>query len=78
MILYTMMPQELIFPDNMEAYKKQQTILYQGVPLLVETSNEESIQIVRVLSTDPQHFLDERFTPGTKISFFNQETLSSF
>lgn len=78
MILYTMMPQELIFPFDADAYQKQKTILYQGVPLLVETSDEQTVQILRVLSTDPQHYLDDRYTPGTKISLFNHDTLTSF
>lgn len=72
------MPHELIFPNETETYKKQQTIVYQGVPLLVELADNQTIEVLRVLSSDPQHFLDERYYPGTKISLFNSEGLSSF
>lgn len=78
MILYTMMPQELIFASEAEAYGKQRLITHQGVPLLVEVDSEASAQIVRVLSSDPQHFLDDRYTPGSKISLLEQGGLSSF
>jgi hypothetical protein len=68
MILYTMMPHELIFPSEAESFSKQMTITYQGVPLLVELTDQQNFQVVRVLSSDPQHFMDERLYPGAKIS----------
>jgi hypothetical protein len=77
MILYTTVPYELIFPDEMESFERQKAITYNGVPLLVDCTDPQSMQIVRVLSSDPQHFLDERFSPGTKISLFNLEGMSS-
>jgi hypothetical protein len=77
MILYTMMPQELIYPPETDAFTKQQTITYQGVPLLVEAVDQQNFQIIRILSSDPQHFIDDRFCPGAKISFTNQEGLSA-
>ncbi|MDR6997883.1 YlzJ-like family protein [Neobacillus niacini] len=78
MILYTMMPQELIFPSETEAFSNQQMITYQGVPLLVDVSDQQNVQVIRLLSSDPQHFLDDRFCPGAKISFTNTEGLSAF
>lgn len=78
MILYTMMPHELIFPCEADAYTKQRTIMYQGVPLLVELADNQTVEVLRVLSTNPQHFLDERYYPGTKISLFNDGGLSTF
>ncbi|MGG5252892.1 YlzJ-like family protein [Neobacillus sp. SM06] len=77
MILYTMMPQELIFPSESDA-QHQCTIIQDGVELLVETTSGDTGRIVRILSTDPQHYLDARFTPGTKISLLEQGGLSSF
>lgn len=78
MILYTMMPQELIFPIETDSVTKQQTLTYQGIPLLVELIDQQNVQIIRVLSSDPQHFLDERVSPGTKISFNDHGGLSAF
>lgn len=71
MILYTMMPQEFIFPDDQEAFSKQQTIIYNGVPLLVEQIDVQTLQVVRLLSSNPQHFLDVRYSPGAKISLYH-------
>ncbi|MGG3466690.1 YlzJ-like family protein [Neobacillus pocheonensis] len=78
MILYTMMPEELIFPQEAAPLQKQQMITYQGIPLLVEFSDQQNVQVIRVLSSDPQHYLDERVCPGSKISFANLDGLSFF
>lgn len=69
MILYTMMPQELIFPTQQQTEPQLQLVTYQGVPLMVERTEEMDYRVVRVISTDPMHYLDERYRPGTKISF---------
>ncbi|MFE8699136.1 YlzJ-like family protein [Cytobacillus sp. FJAT-54145] len=68
MILYTMMPQELIFQSEASEFGKQSTISYNGIPLLVEMVEDQSYRVVRILSSDPSHFLDQRCSPGEKIS----------
>lgn len=77
MILYTMMPQELIFPNDVESFSRQQTVTYQGVSLIVEQTDSQNVQVVRILSSDPQHYLDERICPGAKISCASIEGLSA-
>jgi hypothetical protein len=77
-ILYTTMPQELIFPTEQDAYGKQTMITYKGIPLLVELTDGQSLQIVRVMSSDPQHFLTDACIPGSKISLANVDGLSAF
>lgn len=69
MILYTMMPQELVYPTAAEEYGQQFLVSYQGVPLIVEPTIDHTYQVIRIVSTDPQHFLNESLLPGTKISF---------
>ncbi|MED3624205.1 YlzJ-like family protein [Neobacillus thermocopriae] len=71
MILYTMMPHELIFPYDGNAYEKQQMVSYQGIPLLVEPVDQQNVQVLRILSSDPQHYLHANLSPGSKISFSN-------
>ncbi|WP_042456455.1 YlzJ-like family protein [Neobacillus dielmonensis] len=71
MILYTTMPYELVFPYEAEQFHKQQVVSYKGIPMLVEMSGAQYAQVVRILSSDPQHFMDEQICPGTKISFAN-------
>lgn len=68
MILYTMMPRELIFSFDQAEYGKYSTINHNGIPLLVELASDGDFQVVRVLSSNPQHFLDSRYIPGSKIS----------
>lgn len=67
MILYTTMPQELIFSPDEDTYGKMKMIDHDGIPMLV-MQEEESYYVVRLLSSDPQHFLDNRYHPGTKLS----------
>nr|WP_263327959.1 YlzJ-like family protein [Neobacillus sp. Marseille-Q6967] len=78
MILYTMMPQELIFPAELESANQQQLVSYQGVTLLVEQTDQQNVQVVRIMSSDPQHFLDQRICPGSKISYADLQGISAF
>ncbi|MEH7118454.1 YlzJ-like family protein, partial [Neobacillus vireti] len=50
---------------------KQKMITYQGVSMLVEQTDSENVQVVRILSSDPQHYLNQQICPGAKISFAN-------
>jgi hypothetical protein len=77
MILYTMMPPELIFPYEAESPRQPQMVSYQGIPLMVEFVDGQNVQVIRNLSTDPQHYLDDQLCPGAKISFANLDGLSA-
>lgn len=68
MIYYTMMPEELMFPHTEEEYKKQSVIEMNGIQLLVQQSENAQYEIIRVLSSDPQHFLNLELCPGQKIT----------
>ncbi|WP_044893714.1 YlzJ-like family protein [Bacillus alveayuensis] len=67
MILYTTMPQELIFQTASTEYAKQQLVYYDGIPLLVRETETKEYEIVRNLSTNPQHFLQAKYSPGMTI-----------
>lgn len=69
MILYTMMPHELVFPEQAQTETGQMLVTYEGIPVMVERTDAQDYRIVRVVSTDPQHYLHDRITPGAKISF---------
>ncbi|WP_404450117.1 YlzJ-like family protein [Sutcliffiella horikoshii] len=69
MILYTTMPQELIFPVESGEYEKQRVIDYNGVSLVVQQTEMNAYQIVRNLSTDPAHYLSSEYSPGQTINF---------
>ena len=70
MILYTMMPQESIFPTREEQVTSSTQLMlsYNGIPVLAEQAGGMDYQIVRVMSTDPSHFLNSECMPGTKIT----------
>ncbi len=69
MILYTTMPEEQIFPTDPSEYGEQQLIDYQGVPMLVQRV-ENTYRIVRIMSCDPAHYLNEELCPGQYIQTF--------
>ncbi|MCA1030130.1 YlzJ-like family protein [Bacillus timonensis] len=69
MILYTIMPQEAVFPTPESEFAKQKIINHNGVSLLVNELSTFEYQVVRILSSDPQHFLDSRYTPGQSLQF---------
>jgi hypothetical protein len=67
MILYTSMPQEMIYPPSNEAFTNQSIISYRGVPVVVDKSEEGQYKIIRLLSTDPNDYLNGDYSPGTMI-----------
>jgi hypothetical protein len=67
MILYTSMPPEMIYPTANEVFSNQSIISYKGVPIVVDKSEEGQYKIVRLLSTDPNDYLNGDYSPGTMI-----------
>ncbi|MEI2663833.1 YlzJ-like family protein [Rossellomorea sp. LJF3] len=63
MILYTMVPSDLVFPADGSEFNGQMMINYQGVPLLVQ-QEENKYRIIRVMSSDPAHYLNDQICPG--------------
>lgn len=68
MIYYSIVPPELVFSDE-SAQNKQQTqeVIVNGVAMVIEILGPTEAQVVRLLSPDPQHYLDARFQPGSRI-----------
>ncbi|HWO96891.1 MAG TPA: YlzJ-like family protein [Bacillus sp. (in: firmicutes)] len=64
MILYTMMPEELVFPTDINVYDKQKVVQMNGVSVVVSENAQKQYEVVRLLSTDPQDFLKEQYCPG--------------
>ncbi|RXI97951.1 hypothetical protein DS745_16500 [Anaerobacillus alkaliphilus] len=69
MILYTPVPQELIYPEEQSA-QNQITVEIQEGQLVLEQVSMREFRVVRLLSTDPNAFLNENYTPGKMISLF--------
>lgn len=69
MTWYTLMPSELMFPEDGTSQNPQQTtMLYNDIPVIVEQLSPLEYRVVRVISTDPQHFMDEKCCPGQILS----------
>lgn len=64
MILYTPLSQTDIFPLDNEDFTKRQCVSYQGRLLYVEEAEKGSFELLQLLSTDPQDFLDVKYSPG--------------
>lgn len=68
MILYTMMPQELIYQSNESDYEKQRVVSFEGIPVLVNMEDGKNCTVIRIMSSDPAHYLHETCFPGAKIT----------
>jgi hypothetical protein len=68
MILYTPMPHSEIYAASNDEFTRFQSVSYRGKACLAEQQQDGSYQLKQLLSTDPQDFLDEQFTPGTIFS----------
>ncbi len=68
MILWTPMQLELVF-DGLEGMNapKYEHLIIQGVPMLVERTADGRKKIVKLLSTDPNHYLKENYFPGNYV-----------
>lgn len=65
MILYTVFPDEVVLEgEEGEELKRQRFIELDGRQLLIEPSGESQWKIVRLVSSDPQDYLDTRYQPG--------------
>lgn len=70
MIIYTPLSMEDVF-YNANNNTERQMISYNGKSLYCEKKADGSFEIVQLLSTDPQDFLNQQLSPGTIISQTN-------
>ncbi|MDT8858968.1 YlzJ-like family protein [Alkalihalobacillus sp. MEB130] len=67
MILYTMMPHEMVFPEDDQQYTSQQVISCEAGHLVVEQINHSQYRVVRLISGNVMNYLDEKYAPGSII-----------
>lgn len=68
MIIYTTVPLEKVFED-MEHTPQLTEMEIEGVTMLVQQQGPDQGKIVRLISSDPNHYLQSRYMPGQKIYF---------
>lgn len=67
-MLYTIMPEEQIFSMEVEV-REVTEVEVEGVKLLIELTEPNRGTIVRLLSTNPNHFLNPKYSPGETVEF---------
>ncbi len=77
MIIYSVMPMEMIMRNvDHTDYHYQETEI-DGVRMLVEPiPHSTEVKIVRLMSPDPQDYLNPRYMPGQTIYFRPEARLS--
>lgn len=66
MILYTVVPPEELFDDDEPSVPVVAAV--NGTPVLVTPLGDGRARIERLLSTDPERFLDPALQPGVVVS----------
>ncbi|WP_042144727.1 YlzJ-like family protein [Paucisalibacillus sp. EB02] len=68
MILYTPLSESDIFPTAENVYTNRQCVTYDGRTVFVEKNSNGEYQLVQLLSTDPQDYLNDKYIPGSILS----------
>ena len=74
-MIWSVFPQDLIFGGNQDI--KTRTVKFKDYLLLVDCSDLPQGQgrIIQILSTEPQHFLDNSLSPGKIINIESDKNL---
>jgi hypothetical protein len=64
-ILYTITPEQILYPIEGINYGSQRTVVVNSIEMVVENASGNEYEVVRILSTDPQHYL--LYTPGQRL-----------
>ncbi|WP_199623362.1 YlzJ-like family protein [Paenibacillus alkalitolerans] len=68
MILYTPLSLEQVF-EGIEQLEAPQEITLNGITMQVERLSEAQARIVRLISPNPQDYMNEKYAPGSIIQF---------
>lgn len=68
MIHYTPLSEHDIYEDDPKSYENQRIVSVNGRNMKVNQMDDGTIQLVQLMSTDPQDYLDERYIPGNILS----------
>lgn len=68
MILYTPLCETDVFPCDESNYTDRQCVSHNGKLVYVEKLEDGSYQLLQLLSTDPQDYLDTNYMPGNTLS----------
>lgn len=77
MIIYSVMPMELIFRNEEEMNYQTVEMQWGGVTMLVQPIGVNEARIIRLISPDPQDYLNPSYAPGQKV-FFRPELSTEY
>ncbi|HLR01551.1 MAG TPA: YlzJ-like family protein [Virgibacillus sp.] len=63
-MLYTPLDVNDIYPTDKQKMAKRQCVTCKGKTLYVEEKDNGQYELLQLLSTDPNDFMDTRYTPG--------------
>lgn len=69
-LLWTVLPMEFVLQQDDGVQPSYQETLVKGVKVVVERMSIDECRIVRIISTDPKHFLQSDIQPGLIIRSF--------
>lgn len=71
MVLWTIMPSELIFQEQntMEKSPVYEEVDLEGKKVIVERCSPNQSKIVRIISTCPEDYMLEELQPGTMLTY---------
>ncbi|QGG48243.1 YlzJ-like family protein [Heliorestis convoluta] len=67
MIIYTPLPAEMVLQGLEPDLPKMSNIIYQGRSVMGYKQEDGHYELARIISTDPQDFLNPDFQPGRKV-----------
>ncbi|MFC3040352.1 YlzJ-like family protein [Virgibacillus xinjiangensis] len=67
MIHYTPLSEYDIYPQQAEQFTNKHLLSIQGRSVYAERQQDGSYQVLQLLSTNPQDYMDETFSPGSII-----------
>ncbi|HHU48760.1 MAG: YlzJ-like family protein [Caldicoprobacterales bacterium] len=68
MILHTIVDHELIWKEEADTIELME-VTYKGIQLEVKRIEERKVVVNRIISTDPNHYLDPELQPGSTIIY---------
>ena len=70
MIIYSTMPLELIFENFRDVEKQEiEEVQFGAATMMIEPTGKYEGRIIRLISPNPQDYLNPSYAPGQKIYF---------
>lgn len=69
MILWTIVPEEVVYGDRNQPQPAYEEIDYAGQRVVAEKISQNEFRVVRLLTTDPFDYLRNELQPGTVITY---------